>query len=113
MLHVAQRLCIFGQMKNAYFPNSLKRVHLGKCCDLALLKGDVILLQYATRKVGYADSKCYSSVCLRFNLIFVILPPPSARDLLEALLSRLPVDDVPNGLEVLGLAILVLKTGGH
>lgn len=29
--------------------------------------------------------------------------------LLEALLGRLPVDDIPDGLEVLGLAILVIK----
>jgi len=35
-----------------------------------------------------------------------------ALDLLEALLSRLPVDDVPNGLEVFGLAILVVKVVG-
>lgn len=31
----------------------------------------------------------------------------------EALLSRLPVDDLPDGLEVLGLAVLVLKAVGE
>lgn len=35
-----------------------------------------------------------------------------AYDLLEALLSRLPVDDVPNGLEVFGLAVLVVEVVG-
>jgi hypothetical protein len=32
-----------------------------------------------------------------------------ANRLLKALLSRLPVDDVPDGLEVLCLAVLVLE----
>ena len=30
--------------------------------------------------------------------------------LLETLLGRLPVDDIPDSLEVLGLSVLVLKT---
>jgi hypothetical protein len=35
-----------------------------------------------------------------------------ARCLLEALLSGLPVDDVPDGLEILSLAVLVVKVVG-
>jgi hypothetical protein len=35
-----------------------------------------------------------------------------ARCLLEALLSGLPVNDVPDGLEVLGLAVLVVEVVG-
>lgn len=33
------------------------------------------------------------------------------KHLLEALLGGLPVDNVPDGLEVLGLTVLVLETG--
>lgn len=36
-------------------------------------------------------------------------PPYYITNLLEALLGRLPVDDLPDSLEVLGLAVLVLE----
>lgn len=36
--------------------------------------------------------------------------PIASSGSLEALLRRLPVDDVPDGLEVLCLAVLVLET---
>jgi hypothetical protein len=37
------------------------------------------------------------------------LPCRETSNLLEALLGGLPVDDVPDGLEVLGLAVLVVE----
>lgn len=68
-----------------------------------------IVLEFGHRKgteFGTGDIECFCSATLSFALGF---PNGLAYLSAESLLSGLPVDDIPDGGEVLGLAVLVLQ----
>jgi hypothetical protein len=111
-------------MEEAYPPHT--EAQPGKVTGLPMIIGQPFL--FARRMTSNSPDRCPNIVKLNihgdirghsiractvllarecYSIVSPILQ--SSSRLLEALLSRLPVDDIPDGLKVFGLAVLVIK----